>query len=209
MPGVATKTERWSFFSVAFLLIVVIPCLNAKFTPPGFLHISDFSINVYGKYLCYAVLAISVDMLWGYTGLLSLGQALFFTLGGYMMGMHLMRMIGTLGQYHKPIPDFLVFLGWHNLPYVWQPFGSFGFALLMVFLVPGLVALTFGYLAFRSRIRGVYFSILTQALTYAACLLFFRNSLLMGGNNGFTDFKFLLGHDLRSPSTQRWLYLAT
>ena len=173
------------------------------------MHVSDFRINLYGKYLCYAILAISVDMLWGYTGLLSLGQALFFTLGGYMMGMHLMRMIGTLGQYHQPIPDFLVFLGWHNLPYVWKPFGSFGFALLMVFLVPGLVALTFGYLAFRSRIRGVYFSILTQALTYAACLLFFRNSLLMGGNNGFTDFKFLLEHNLRAATTQRALYIAS
>jgi len=206
MPGVATKSERWGFFSAALLLIVVIPCLNA-FTPAGFFHVSDFSINVYGKYLCYAILAISVDMLWGYTGLLSLGQALFFTLGGYMMGMHLMRMIGDLGQYHQPIPDFLVFLGWHNLPMFWRPFGSFLFALFMAFLVPGLVGLIFGYLAFRSRTRGVYFSILTQALTYAACLLFFRNSLLMGGNNGFTDFKFLLGHDLRAPATQRGLYV--
>jgi urea transport system permease protein len=126
-----------------------------------------------------------------------------------MMGMHLMLMIGDMGQYHQPIPDFLVFLGWHNLPAVWRPFGSFPFALLMVFLLPGLLALAFGYLAFRSRIRGVYFSILTQALTYAACLLFFRNSLLMGGNNGFTDFKFLLGHDLRAPATQRALYGAS
>src|SRR6266404_2971305 len=206
MPGLATKPARWGFFSAALVLIVVIPCLNA-FTPAGFFHVSDFSINVYGKYLCYAILAVSVDMLWGYTGLISLGQALFFALGGYMMGMHLMRMIGDLGQYHQPIPDFLVFLGWHNLPMFWLPFGSFLFALFMAFLVPGLVGLIFGYLAFRSRTRGVYFSILTQALTYAACLLFFRNSLLMGGNNGFTDFKFLLGHDLRVPATQRGLYV--
>ena len=126
-----------------------------------------------------------------------------------MMGMHLMRMIGDLGQYHQPIPDFLVFLGWHNLPRFWRPFASFPFALLMVFLLPGVLATLFGYLAFRSRVRGVYFSILSQALTYAACLLFFRNSLLMGGNNGFTDFKFLLGHDLRSPATQRGLYIAS
>jgi len=126
-----------------------------------------------------------------------------------MMGMNLMRMIGDLGQYHQAIPDFLVFLGWHNLPWFWHPFGSFAFALMMVFLLPSVVALVFGYLAFRSRIRGVYFSILTQALTYAACLLFFRNSLLLGGNNGFTDFKFLLGHDLRAPATQRGLYMAT
>ena len=166
-------------------------------------------INLYGKYLCYAILAISVDLLWGYTGLLSLGQALFFTLGGYMMGMYLMRMIGDLGQYHQPIPDFLVFLGWSTLPAFWKPFASFPFALLMAVLSARLLwRWIFGFLAFRSRIRGVYFSILTQALTYAACLLFFRNSLLLGGNNGFTDFKFILGHDLRAPATQRGLYIA-
>jgi urea transport system permease protein len=209
MSGTDNKAGKWGLGIAAAVLIVVLPSLNALTTPGSFLHVSDFSINLYGKYLCYAILAISVDVLWGYTGLLSLGQALFFTLGGYMMGMHLMRMIGNLGQYHQPIPDFLVFLGWHNLPSFWKPFDHFGFALLMVFLLPGVVALTFGYLAFRSRIRGVYFSILTQALTYAACLLFFRNSLLLGGNNGFTDFKFLLGHDLRTPSTQRGLYVAS
>lgn len=209
MWGTASKSSKCALAIAAIVLIIVLPALNAFTSAGSFLHVSDFSINLYGKYLCYAVLAISVDVLWGYTGLLSLGQALFFTLGGYMMGMHLMRMIGDLGQYHQPIPDFLVFLGWHNLPPFWRPFGSFAFALLMVVVVPGLLALIFGYLAFRSRIRGVYFSILTQALTYAACLLFFRNSLLMGGNNGFTDFKFLLGHDLREPATQRGLYIAT
>src|SRR5882724_5773808 len=151
MPGLATKSERWGFFSAALVLIVVIPCLNA-FTPAGFFHVSDFSINVYGKYLCYAILAVSVDMLWGYTGLLSLGQALFFTLGGYMMGMYLMRMIGDLGQYHQPIPDFLVFLGWSKLPAFWQPFSSFPFAMVMAMLLPGALAGLFGYLAFRSRI---------------------------------------------------------
>ena len=159
--------------------------------------------------MCYAILAISVDLLWGYTGLLSLGQAMYFTLGGYMIGMYLMRMIGDLGQYHKPIPDFLIFLGWDRLPIFWQPFGSFIFAVVMAFVLPCTLALIFGFLAFRSRIRGVYFSILTQALTYGACLLFFRNSLLLGGNNGFTDFKFVLGFDLRSASTQRGLYIAT
>ncbi len=200
---------KWALGLAIGVVLILLPALNAFTAPGSLLHVSDFSINLYGKYLCYAILAISVDLLWGYTGLLSLGQALFFTLGGYMMGMHLMRMIGDLGQYHQSIPDFLVFLGWHSLPSFWKPFGSFTFALLMVFLLPGVVALVFGYLAFRSRIRGVYFSILTQALTYAACLLFFRNSLLMGGNNGFTDFKFLLGHDLRSPSTQRALYMAS
>ncbi|HZV34129.1 MAG TPA: urea ABC transporter permease subunit UrtC [Verrucomicrobiae bacterium] len=192
----------------AVVMLVVLPLLNML--PEGsFFHVSNFSINLYGKYLCYSILAISVDLLWGYTGLLCLGQALFFTLGGYMMGMYLMRMIGDLGQYHKPIPDFLVFLGWNTLPSFWKPFSSFPFALLMAFALPGTLALVFGHLAFRSRIRGVYFSILTQALTYGACLLFFRNSLLLGGNNGFTDFKYILGYDLRLPGTQRCLYMVT
>ena len=204
----ATKFELWCVTIAAFVMIILLPALNA--TPEGsFLHVSNFTINLYGKYLCYGLLAISVDLLWGYTGLLSLGQALFFTLGGYMMGMHLMRMIGDLGQYHKPIPDFLVFLGWSTLPAFWKPFGSFPFAFLMAMLLPGTLALVFGFLAFRSRIRGVYFSILTQALTYAAMLLFFRNSLLMGGNNGFTDFKFIFGYDLRAAATQRGLYIVT
>lgn len=187
----------------AVLLIIVFPALNAA----GL--VSNFTLNVWGKYLCYAILAISVDLLWGYTGLLSLGQALFFSLGGYMMGMHLMRMIGSLGQYKKPIPDFLVFLGWEQLPSFWVPFSSFTFALFMIVLLPGLISYVFGYLAFRSRIKGVYFSILTQALTYGAALMFFRNDMLLGGNNGFTDFKFLLGADLRSAGTQRGLYVAS
>jgi len=209
MRPAESKMEKWVLMTAALIMVVIMPSLNA-FTPDGtLLHISNFSINLYGKYLCYAILAISVDLLWGYTGMLSLGQALFFTLGGYMMGMYLMRMIGNLGQYHQPIPDFLVFLGWSTLPTFWKPFSSLPFAILMAFLLPGIVAAIFGFLAFRSRIRGVYFSILTQALTYAACLLFFRNSLLLGGNNGFTDFKFILGCDLRSPATQRGLYIAT
>src|SRR6516162_677782 len=168
MRRTTTKFENWGVAIAAFVFVILLPSLNA-FTPENsFLHVSNFTINLYGKYLCYAILAISVDLLWGYTGLLSLGQALFFTLGGYMMGMHLMRMIGDLGQYHKPIPDFLVFLGWNSLPTFWKPFSSFAFAFLMVLLLPGTLALVFGFLAFRSRIRGVYFSILTQALTYAA-----------------------------------------
>jgi urea transport system permease protein len=201
------RIELMAIAVVAILLIVVLPLLHAS----G--HVSTFRIQLWGKYLCYALLAISVNILWGYTGLLSLGQALFFTLGGYMHGMYLMRMIGDLGQYHKPIPDFLVFLGWTRLPAFWEPFASFPFALTMVFLVPGIVAYIFGYLAFRSRIRGVYFSILTQALTYAASILFFRNNLLLGGNNGFTDFKFILGHSLvdrvDGPVTMRGLYIVT
>ena len=189
--------------ALALALIVGAPALHAAGV------ISNFTLGVWGKYLCYALLALSVDLLWGYTGLLSLGQALFFTLGGYMHGMYLMRMIGDLGQYRKPIPDFLVFLGWERLPAFWEPFSSFPFALTMVFLVPGIVAGIFGALAFRSRIKGVYFSILTQALTYAASIMFFRNNLLLGGNNGFTDFKFILVHSLAAPATIRGLYLAT
>lgn len=189
--------------AAAFFLVVVMPTLNA------FGFIEDFTLNLWGKYLCYGIMAVSIDLLWGYTGLLCLGQALFFTLGGYMMGMHLMLMIGKLGQYKSDLPDFLVFLGHSQLPAFWKPFYSFPFALAMIILVPSVIAYIFGYLAFRSRIKGVYFSILTQALTYGAALLFFRNELLLGGNNGFTDFRTLLGSDLRIASTQRWLYVAT
>jgi urea transport system permease protein len=197
------RTELIVVGIIALFLIVVFPLLNA------YGLVSNFAISLWGKYLCYALLAISVDLLWGYTGLLSLGQALFFSLGGYMMGMYLMRMIGDLGQYHKPIPDFLVFLGWSELPSFWRPFSNFPFAMLMVFLLPGLLSLIFGFLAFRSRIKGVYFSILTQALTYGASLMFFRNDMLLGGNNGFTDYKFILGHDIRDPATLRGIYIAT
>jgi urea transport system permease protein len=187
----------------AVFLVVAMPVMNAYGV------IENFTLNLWGKYLCYGIMAISIDLLWGYTGLLCLGQALFFTLGGYMMGMHLMLMIGKLGQYKSELPDFMVFLGHSQIPAFWQPFYSFPFALAMVFLVPGVLAYIFGYLAFRSRIKGVYFSILTQALTYGAALLFFRNDLLMGGNNGFTDFRTLLGADLRTAATQRILYVCT
>lgn len=215
MARSVTKLEAWVVAIAALVVLVILPGLNA-FTPEGsVLHVSDFTINLYGKYLTYAVLAISVDMLWGYTGLLSLGQCIFFSLGGYMLGMHLMLMIGKEGQYYlsgnnpKLLPDFMVFLGYPELPPHWVPFKSFAFAAAAVVWVPALVALVFGFLAFRSRIKGVYFSILTQALTYAACLLFFRNDFTFGGNNGLTDYKNILGHDIRSAGTQRALYLAT
>ncbi len=180
--------------------LVVLPCLNA-FTPPdSALHISTFTLSLYGKYLTYAVLALGVNLLWGYTGLLSLGQCLFFSLGGYCLGMYMMMNISRLGQYHEAIPDFMVFLEFParfpetgGLPPHWIPFKHFWFAAIMVVLVPAIVAYIFGFLAFRSRIKGVYFSILSQALTYAACLMFFRNDFTFGGNNGLTDFKFLLG----------------
>ena len=203
------KAEMWGIGIGAILILGVLPALNAFVPESSGFHLSDFTINLYGKYLCYAVLAISVDLLWGYTGLLSLGQCLFFALGGYAFGMHLMLLIGKLGQYHSDLPDFMVFLGYPRLPAHWEPFRSFWFAAAAVVWVPGLLAFVFGFLAFRSRIRGVYFSILTQALTYAACLMFFRNDFTFGGNNGLTDFKFILGYDIRSPATQRCLFMAT
>lgn len=203
MSDKAKKIELYAIAGIAVFLIFLLPILNAN----GI--VSDFYIELWGKYLCYAVLAISVDILWGYTGLLSLGQALFFSLGGYMLGMHLMLKIGKLGQYHSDLPDFMVFLGHTFLPWFWRPFYSFGFAVGMVILVPGLLSLVFGFLAFRSRIKGVYFSILTQALTYAAALMFFRNDMTMGGNNGFTDFKTVLGFDIHHPATKRGLFIAT
>lgn len=199
----AGKAPTVLLAAVALFLVVVMPSLNAAGV------VSDFTLNTWGKYVCYAILAIAVDLLWGYTGLLSLGQALFFSLGGYMLGMHLMLMIGKLGAYKSDLPDFMVFLGLKELPGFWQPFYSFPFATLMVLTVPAVLAGIFGYLAFRSRIKGVYFSILTQALTYGAALMFFRNDLMMGGNNGFTDFRSLLGADLRSPEIKRALYLAS
>jgi urea transport system permease protein len=199
----AGKAPNLLLAAIALFLVVVMPSLNAA----GM--ISDFTLNTWGKYLCYAILAVGVDLLWGYTGLLSLGQALFFSLGGYMMGMHLMLMIGKLGAYKSDLPDFMVFLGLKELPDFWQPFYSFPFAAIMVVVVPGLLAGIFGYLAFRSRIKGVYFSILTQALTYGAALMFFRNEMMMGGNNGFTDFRSVLGTDLRNPESKRLLYIAS
>ena len=204
-----SKRESIVFAIVALLLTVVLPALNAAGV------ISPFTLNTWGKYLCYALLAISVDMLWGYTGLLCLGQALFFTLGGYMLGMNLMLNIGAQGVYAQSgqnpnlLPDFMVFLGHTQLPSFWKPFYSYPFTIVMVLLLPGIIAYIFGFLAFRSRIKGVYFSILTQALTYGAALMFFRNDLTMGGNNGFTDFRTICGADLRTPGVQRGLYIAS
>lgn len=211
------KSRELLFLGLAaFIGLGVIPALNAWVPAESFFHISDFRINLWGKYLCYAVLALGVNLLWGYTGLLSLGQCLFFSLGGYALGMHLMLKIGRLGQYKADIPDFMVFLEFDKrypstggLPPHWIPFHSVLVALLAVIVVPAIVAYLFGWLAFRSRIKGVYFSILSQALTYAAMLMFFRNDFTFGGNNGLTDFKFLLGFDLNSPATKRGLFMAS
>ncbi|MES2438713.1 MAG: urea ABC transporter permease subunit UrtC [Verrucomicrobiota bacterium] len=202
-PPITSRVHLPLLIIAATFLVVVMPMLHA------FGVIQDLTLSLWGKYICYGIMAVSIDLLWGYTGLLCLGQALFFSLGGYMMGMHLMLMIGKLGQYKSDLPDFFVFLGHTYLPGFWKPFYSFPFAIAMVILVPAVLAYIFGFLAFRSRIKGVYFSILTQALTYGAALLFFRNELLMGGNNGFTDFKTIVGADLRLPETKRGLYIAT
>jgi urea transport system permease protein len=210
------KRELLFIALAAFIGLVVLPCLNAFAPPDSAFYISPFTLGVYGKYLTYAVLALGVNLLWGYTGLLSLGQCLFFSLGGYALGMYLMLKIGKLGQYRADIPDFMVFLEFvkrfpetGGLPPHWSPFKHFWFAALAVVLVPGIVAYIFGYLAFRSRIKGVYFSILSQALTYAACLMFFRNDFTFGGNNGLTDFKFILGYDINAPATKRALFMCS
>lgn len=210
------KRELFFISLAAVIGLVMLPCLNAFAPPDSFFYISPFTLSVYGKYLTYAVLALGVNLLWGYTGILSLGQCLFFSLGGYALGMYLMLKIGKLGQYKADIPDFMVFLEFvkrypetGGLPPHWIPFKHFWFAALMVVLVPAVVAYIFGWLAFRSRIKGVYFSILSQALTYAACLMFFRNDFTFGGNNGLTDFKFILGHDINAPATKRALFMCS
>jgi urea transport system permease protein len=173
------------------------------------LHLPDYLIPLFGKFACYAMVAIALDLIWGYAGILSLGHGVFFALGGYAMGMHLMRTMTGEGVYRSELPDFMVFLDWKELPWYWYGFSSFGFSCVMALLVPGLLAYAFGFFAFRSRIRGVYFSIITQALTYAAMLLFFRNNTGFGGNNGLTDFKRLLGFSLQEPTTKLGLYIAS
>jgi urea transport system permease protein len=194
---------------VALALLTAVPVLN-MLPPTSPFYLSDFTVVLVGKYLCYAMLALSIDLIWGYCGVLSLGHGAFFALGGYVMGMHLMRSIGTRGVYQHPtLPDFMVFLNWKELPWYWYGFDNFAFAAVMIVLVPGVLALAFGWLAFRSRITGVYFSIITQALTFALMLAFFRNDMGFGGNNGMTDFKDLLGFPLNQGSTRRGLYVAS
>jgi urea transport system permease protein len=184
-------------------LVLLVPALHLALPSNAALYISDYAVALTGKILCYATVALAMDLVWGYTGILSLGHGLFFALGGYAMGMYLMRAIGTDGVYGDPIlPDFMVFLDWKELPWYWHGSEHFSQQALLVVLAPALLAFVFGWFAFRSRIRGVYFSIITQALTYAFMLLFFRNQTGFGGNNGFTDFKRILGFPLASPRTR-------
>src|SRR6186713_3570086 len=201
--------------SAVFLILLaafamVIPTLNLLVPASSGLHVSTYLVALFGKYICYAMLALSIDLIWGYAGILSLGHGAFFALGGYAMGMYLMRQIGTRGVYAHPVlPDFMVFLNWPELPVYWYFFDHFWYAAIMVVLVPGLLAFVFGWFAFRSRVTGVYLSIITQALTFALMLGFFRNNFGFGGNNGLTDFKDILGFNVQAPWTRAALFMAS
>ena len=203
-------TKGWIFFLTALITIcMVVPVLNLWVPVDSVLHMSDYAVALVGKIMCYAICALAMDLIWGYTGILSLGHGLFFALGGYMMGMYLMRQIGTDGNYKSNLPDFMVFLDWKTLPWHWTFSNSFLATLLLIVLVPGVLAFVFGYFAFRSRIKGVYFSIITQAMTFAAMLLFFRNETGFGGNNGFTDFKRILDLPIATPAMRMTLFVLT
>ncbi len=202
--------KGWTAVLAAVLVIAVgVPVLNLVVPDGNPLHLSDYYVSLGGKILCYAICALAMDLIWGYTGILSLGHGLFFALGGYGMGMYLMRQIGREGQYKSDLPDFMVFLNWKELPWHWAWSDSFVLQMLLVVAVPGLLAFVFGWFAFRSRIKGVYFSIITQALTFAAMLLFFRNETGFGGNNGFTDFKRILGLPIATPEMRVALAVLT
>ena len=206
MPVKATPM----FVIVLFTATLLASMANMLLPADSALHVSTYTITLLGKYLCLAMLAMAVDVVWGYCGILSLGHGAFFALGGYGMGMYLMRQIGDRGVYSNPeLPDFMVFLDWGQLPWYWQGFDNFGFAMLMALAVPGVLAFVFGWLAFRSKVTGVYLSIMTQALTYALMLAFFRNEMGFGGNNGLTDFKEILGFDLQADATRVSLFIIT
>ena len=209
---IARSLDRrgWSALGAfALATLVLLPAAHLLLPPSHPLHASDFIITLLGKIMCYAILAVAMDLIWGYGGILSLGHGVFFALGGYAFGMYLMRSIGRDGVYQSDLPDFMVFLDWKELPWYWHGSEHFLYAALLVLLVPALLAWVFGYFAFRSRIRGVYFSIITQALTFAFMLLFFRNETGFGGNNGFTDFKRILGFPITAPGTRVALFAAT
>jgi urea transport system permease protein len=201
--------RAWTALLAAVFLLALLPLANLVFPDGSALHISAFTVALLGKFMCYAMAALALDLVWGYAGILSLGHGVFFALGGYANGMYLMRAIGHDGVYQSNLPDFMVFLDWKSYPWYWSFTDHFWFAMLLVVLVPGLLAFVFGYFAFRSRIKGVYFSIITQALTFATMLLFFRNETGFGGNNGFTDFKRILGFDVTAPATRAVMYWVT
>ncbi len=207
-----TLYEKKGWFGIgAFLalILVIAPIINLWVPETSPFHLSDYLVLLLGKIMCYAIVALAMDLIWGYTGILSLGQGLFFSLGGYAFGMHLMRMIGTEGQYGSLLPDFMVFLDWKAYPWYWYGMDMLWYAAIWIVLAPGLLAYIFGHFSFRSRIQGVYFSIITQALTFAFMLLFFRNETGFGGNNGFTDFKRIIGFPLGDQTTQMGLFMVT
>jgi urea transport system permease protein len=215
-PPFGVRKSAWSpgfwagFLGCGSVLALVVPAFNLWIPPSSAIALPDYLVPLLGKYLCYALLALSLDLIWGYAGILSLGHGAFFALGGYCMGMYLMRQIGARGVYGNPLlPDFMVFLNWKELPWFWWGFDHFAWAAAMVVLIPGLLALLFGWLAFRSRVTGVYLSIITQAMTYALMLAFFRNDMGFGGNNGMTDYKEILGWDIHQPSTRLGLYVCS
>ena len=212
LPAPAPLLTRggWSAFIVALIVVcAVAPVLNLWVPAGSMFHLSDYAVALLGKIMCYAICALAMDLIWGYTGILSLGHGLFFALGGYVMGMYLMRQIGRDGNYKSDLPDFMVFLDWKELPWHWALSDSFVATLILIVAVPGVIAFVFGYFAFRSRIKGVYFSIITQAMTYAAMLLFFRNETGFGGNNGFTDFKRILGMPMATQNMRMTLFVLT
>jgi urea transport system permease protein len=203
------KAMAWVLVILAAISLFV-PLCNLIFEPDSPLYFSAYTVSILGKYMTFALLGMSLDLVWGYCGILALGHGAFFALGGYVMGMYLMRQIGNRGVYGDPLlPDFMVFLDWKELPWYWYGFDQFWFAVLMILLVPGLLAFVFGWLAFRSRVTGVYLSIITQALTYALLLAFFRNEMGFGGNNGLTDFKEILGFNSQSDSVRACLLMAS
>ncbi|HEY7665212.1 MAG TPA: urea ABC transporter permease subunit UrtC [Xanthobacteraceae bacterium] len=199
-----------AFLAVLAAIAILVPVLNLALPASSPFHLSSYFVALFGKYLCFALLALSIDLIWGYCGILSLGHGAFFALGGYAMGMYLMRQIGTRGVYANPIlPDFMVFLNWPELPIYWYGFQHFAYAAFMVLFVPGLLAFVFGWFAFRSRVTGVYFSIITQAMTFALMLGFFRNNFGFGGNNGLTDFKDILGFNVQARGTRAGLFMCS
>jgi len=211
-PAVGLKAlhdkRGWTGLAIVTLVLcVLVPILSLAMPVNSALHLPDYLVALLGKFLCYGIVALAIDLIWGFTGILSLGHGVFFALGGYAMGMYLMRSISGQGVYKSALPDFMVFLDWKELPWFWRGFDNLGVALIAALAVPGLLAFAFGYFAFRSRIRGVYFSIITQALTLALMLLFFRNETGLGGNNGLTDFKSMYGYNLHEPSTKVTLYV--
>ena len=210
VPNSALGPKGWTALIAAVITVVVLaPVLNLLVPADSVFHLSDYALSLIAKIMCYAICALAMDLIWGYTGILSLGHGLFFALGGYAMGMYLMRQIGRDGSYKSDLPDFMVFLDWKTVPWHWTFSESFIAQMILVVLVPGLLAFIFGFFAFRSRIKGVYFSIITQAMTFAAMLLFFRNETGFGGNNGFTDFKRILGITIAQPSTRMALFMIT